>query len=158
MVEKRRLPVLQASTEAPPPRPPWQWSLFGAGLIVLAWLLLAMLTSPLISVIVGSGPAADEAVALHRVIEAVLVQLASLLLASFGSGLVLGVWGPGGMRAEAGFAGGLVAAGAIVLTAIMSHGFAALGTWGVLIVVPCASGASLAGAMFGARRKRVLPP
>jgi hypothetical protein len=78
---KRRLPVFQApANDDVPERPPWQWSVFGAGLIVLLWMVLTLLASPLMRLVAASNVASTS---LHFAIEG----LASLLV-----GTVIGTW------------------------------------------------------------------
>jgi hypothetical protein len=174
MPPKRRLPVLQAPPDEGPARPPWQWSLFAAGLIVLSWLLLTALASPLASAIlranIGAWGSPDELTvrlaaaspeALGRIsLETVALQTSALLMASLASGVVLGVWGPGRPLVEAAFAGGMVAAGAVLFAVLASRGSGdagTVGTWGSVVLIPCAAMAASAGAWLGARRKRSLP-
>ena len=182
MSAKRRLPVLQ-SPAAPdgPARPPWQWSLFAAGLIVLAWLLLTVLASPVSALIlranIGSWGSPDELTlrlaaaspeALGRIsLETVVLQVAVLGGACVSSGLVIGVWGPGRLIAAAATAGAVVALGGVIFAALSAgqprdaasvSSVRSVAIWGTVILVPCAAALAAAGAWVGAKRKRVLSP
>jgi len=172
---KRRLPVLQAPADpGDPVRPPWQWSLFGAALIVLLWLALALAASPLSTHIlranVGSWSSPEDLAArldvaaasvLARVaLENLALHAAIVGVASFTAGLVLGMWSPRRGLVEAASAGALVAACAVV-AATFSGGASltdasTVAVWGSAVLVPLASGLAALGAWMGDRRKRPL--
>ena len=173
MPPKRRLPVLQAALDEGEVRPAWQWALLAAGLIVLVWLVLTLVLSPLTTLIlrVNLGPwsSADELTVrlaaasqetLGRIAtETVLVQISGLSLASLAAGLVLGVWGPSRLAVPAAVAAGLVAVGSVAFAALSAPLDATtIATWGSVLLVPTAAAAAYAGAWLGARRKRALPP
>jgi hypothetical protein len=167
--------MVQTSAEPEtPPRPAWQWSLFGAGLIVLAWLALSLLVSPVASFIVrrnvGSwaSPAELDALvaaaspeALGRMaLENLALHVLVVGVACLVSGTVVGRWGPGrGIRESAG-AGALVALVAVALastTAAASRPeLRSLVGWGLLVLVPWASGLAALGAWRGSHDKRQL--
>jgi hypothetical protein len=152
MNAKRRLPVLQApANDDVPDRPPWQWSVFGAGLIVLLWVVLTVLTAPLAGLAGGSRP--------RTVLFAIVTQgVASLLV-----GLVIGTWTKQRGIKEAAVAGALSAVFAMtcgVLAAITSGaaGWAdiAVSVAGGGVLVPSATASAALGAWIGSRKKRVL--
>jgi hypothetical protein len=171
---KRRLPVLQTpADDAGPTRPPWQWSVFGAGLIVLVWLVLALLSSPVATWILrenlDAGPADDLTARLAEAsprilarlaLENVALQIVVLAVASFTGGWIVGTWGPRKGVVESAWAGALVATAAVLL-AVLTGGLAGpeashvvLG--GGCIVIPLAAGSAALGARRGSRNKRVL--
>ncbi len=170
---KRRLPLIQASAEPEPvARSPWQWSLFGAALIGLAWLVLALLLSPVASLIVRqnvgtwSSPeelsrlldAASPAVLGRLALENLLLQVVVVGIASVTAGFVVGRYGPGRGIVTSAASGGLVAVVAVAsTTAITSRqDVSTILTWGLLVLVPWASGTAALGAWRGSRDKRLL--
>jgi hypothetical protein len=106
---KRRLPVVRTPSpeeEEAAARPPWQWVGFGAVGIFAVWLPLAYLAGLAAARIGGAGGAPGLEVA---------VLAASLAVASFAGGFLVGRWGAGGVgvreAALAGFSAALIAAG-----------------------------------------------
>ena len=173
MTAKRRLPVLQtAPTDDVPPRPPWQWALFTAGLLVLQWLVLALLTSPLANAILrwNVGPwisaedlasrldSTDPAVLSHVALENGALQAVVVGVASFGAGFVTGTWGPRRGSLEAAAGGTLVSVLALGLA--VTKGDALGSSWLLarvgLVLVPLAAAGAAFGAKIGSRKKRVL--
>ncbi len=109
MADKRRLPVLQTAVgEDPdvPPRPAWQWVVFGALAIFVVWLPLAWITATVMTS--RAEPRFAPGV------QALLFG-AGLVVAALAGGYLLGRWGTRavGVR-EAALAG--VSAGAIAAT------------------------------------------
>jgi len=172
---KRRLPVVQAPAEPEgPPRPPWQWAVLAVGLIVLGWLVLALVTSPLSNVIlrrhVGPWGSPDELAARIRdaapsvlaqvTLENALLQGLVLALACFLAGMVVGTWGPRRGVAESAGAGAFVSTGVVAMASmtggLSSSDASSVLVWGIPILVPLASGAAALGAWRGSRTKRVL--
>ncbi|MEJ7729301.1 MAG: hypothetical protein WKG00_08800, partial [Polyangiaceae bacterium] len=87
---KRRLPVLQTHEDDEGP-PRWQWALIGAASVLLSWLLLAMIATPLVGRLVASDPP----VGLSGVQVAALGvgNVLALLLAAFAGGYLVGRFG-----------------------------------------------------------------
>lgn len=149
---KRRLPVLQAPPgDDVPERPPWQWSVFGAGLIVLLWVVLTLLATPVTRLVPASNAIAT------------LLQLAIQAIASFLVGAVIGTWSRRRGVREAAVAGALsalfaAACGAVVAvsTGVATWLDVAISFAGGAALLPSASGAGALGAWLGGRKKRVL--
>jgi hypothetical protein len=149
---KRRLPVFQApANDDVPERPPWQWSVFGAGLIVLLWMVLTLLASPLMRLIAASNVASTS---LHFAIEG----LASLLV-----GTVIGTWSKRRGIKEGATAGALSALFAALCGVAVGASSGALvweDVWislaGGVALVPSSTLAAALGAWIGSRKKRVL--
>ncbi len=171
MTARRRLPVIQAPADPEvPARPPWQWALFGAGLIALGWLVLALLVAPVASFLLrrelGSWGSPDDLAArlaaaspavLSRIaLENVLLQMLALGGASLAAGAVVGKWGPGRGIVPSACAGAALAAVAVLVAsagmASPSEG-ASVALRGALIVVPWAAGTAALGAWRGGRTK-----
>jgi len=149
---KRRLPVLSTADDAgEPPRPPWQWAFFGAGLIVLVWVVLAALSAPLLR---GLPPSWLARAAAQLVVQA---------LASFASGWVIGAWSPRRGVGEAAAAGALSAGFAALFSVVSMAGAADVG-WadfagalaGGAALLPSATAAAALGGLLGSKKKRVL--
>ena len=149
---KRRLPVLQALPgEDVPERPPWQWAVFGAGLIVLLWVVLSLLAAPVTRRVAASSP------------SAIVLELAIQAVASFLVGTVIGTWSRRrGIReaASAGALSALFAAASSALVAASSSDATPLDVAtslvGGALLLPSATGAGALGAWLGGRKKRVL--
>lgn len=151
MTAKRRLPVLQSPAEdSAPPRPPWQWSVFGAFLTLLLWLVLAAVTMPFVR---------------HASSSVVLlgVPLAMQAVASLGVGVVVARYCPGRGIREAAGGGALAIAFATTVTASLAAWSAGLRSdevfgavvGGLVLVLPATLFAALGG-WWGSRDKRVL--
>jgi len=149
---KRRLPVLQAPpSEDVPQRPPWQWSLFGAGLITLLWVVLTQLVAPVTRLVSESAPLG------------LLLQVGAQALASFFVGTVIGTWGPGKGVREGAWAGAISAmfAATCGIVVVASEGHASgtdvlVSAVGGMALAPSATLAGALGAWIGSRKKRVL--
>jgi hypothetical protein len=103
VASKRRLPVLQSKDgDDSPPRPRWEWILFGALLAVVAWLPLAGLALVVVARITDPDASAGGRGAAASALPAL-----SIVLAFLSVGYVLGRWGkrrPGDAVASAALA------------------------------------------------------
>jgi hypothetical protein len=173
--EKRRLPVVQDSPPPATPVAPWKWSVFCVGLSFLFWAAFAMLAAPLSTFLlrrqVGRwstpedlgallGAATEETLRVVA-LENLAVQVASLALASFLAGFIVGKWGPDAAVALSGVAGVLV--GVLALAVALAGGVAGAGEGHVmlvaasLVIIPCAAGAAALGARQGRQRRVEVP-
>jgi hypothetical protein len=150
VTSKRRLPVLQTSDEeggshAAPPRARWEWIAFGAGMIFMAWLPLAVAVRA-IAVRWSPEGGASELLAL------VVLPLLSTGFAFALGGFVLGRFGQRGWG-DAASSATLAIVGTIGLT-WLRFGFAGEGLFAVLLAVP----AAVLGASLGKRGRGSIPP
>ncbi len=168
---KRRLPVLDASSDSPAASfPRWQWGLLQGALMILCWLVLARLSSPLIAILVGRAlgpgtPAGEIEARLAQAPASVSARLATetwamqallLVAASAVAAFVPGRWGPDRMIVASAVAAGTVVAAAAA-GAVLTGGGRGDDLWTVgvsaLFMVPCASGAAAVGAWWAAKRR-----
>ena len=159
---------MQAASDDPPPRPAWQWSLFGAGLIGLAWLVLALLAAPVGALIVRAnlGPwsspeelqgriaAAAPAVVGRMALENMVLEVLVVGAANVAGGFVVGRWGPRRGVAQAAVAGVLVSLAAIGVAAATEATADLPAGWALLVIVPCASSLAALGGWWGGRAAR----
>jgi hypothetical protein len=144
--QKRRLPLLASNGEpAEPPRPSWQWVVFGALAIVVVWLPLAALA------ITAAGAAG---------VRNGLMALASasaLSAASFAGGFLVGKWGGprAGVReaALAGLIAGLVGVVASSIELPFGAGSVVLVLLSTVAVGLLATPAAALGGRAGVRRR-----
>jgi len=141
--QKRRLPLLPRADvdEVDEDRPPWHWSAIGAVAVFVFWLPLILAVGAAVA-----GPGASWG-SLH---------LASFVLASFGSGLLIGRFGGKAGRREAAV-GGAAAGATAWLVAVTQGAPGGILVWLLLLALIAAvgGGAAFAGGALGlARRKR----
>jgi hypothetical protein len=134
----RRLPVLQESTSddaLAASRPPWQWTVIGAGLVTTIWLPLSVIAAPF-------GAAA---------------LLGSFALAGFGGGALVGRFGGRARAKEAGISAVLAA---FLVTSVGVLGGSGLSPLGILLASAALGTvggiAGFTGGRFGVRRRPVL--
>jgi hypothetical protein len=146
---KRRLPVLQsrADEDDDPPRPGWQWVVFGALGIVTTWVPAAALAGLFVARL--APVQAQGATGLARLPLAVGAYALALAAGAGTGGYVVGRWGAAGVgvreAALAGLAASLAATGASWLTLGPAPGAVVV----PLLAVPVAA----LGAMLGLRRR-----
>jgi hypothetical protein len=172
---KRHLPLVQAASEPDEPiRPPWQWSLFAGGLIMIVWVVLALLVSPLATVLlereVGKWATPDDLAArlgaaapavLARVaIENLSMHVVALGVACVVVGVVMGKWSPGRAIVECACAGAgvaVIATAAAVVSGVTTSPDGRDVVLGALVVlVPWSTGSAALGARWGRGAKRQL--
>jgi tRNA-(ms[2]io[6]A)-hydroxylase len=145
---KRRLPLaprVEVGAEGDEDRPPWHWAAIGAVGVFVFWLPLAIGVNALLG-----GRSGAAVVALHA---------AAFVLASAGSGFLVGRFGGKAGRREAA-AGGLGAAGVAWLLAAAQGLHASVGTlvtWALLLAAMGALGGGAAW-LGGARGVRGRTP
>jgi predicted MFS family arabinose efflux permease len=153
---KRRLPVLPA--EAPseePVRSPLQWNLFGGALIVLTWLVLALLLTPVwrwyLNRAVQEPSAASPTFQIRMQLELISGHLVALGTAAFAGGYVVGRWGPRRWLLESAVPGAIAAVAAVLLTLVTGapEGLVMLGA---AVIIPTAAISSLLGGLRGRQR------
>jgi hypothetical protein len=155
VADKRRLPVLASAPEDPEiKRSPLQWSIFTAGLIISAWLSLAVIAQPVVKELVERFQArGGEAQGLALV----AVQLVALGAASLAGGVVVGMWGPPNPRKVAGWGGAI--AGLLAVVFAISAGDGGATAWlpvsllGGGIVLPWATALAALGAWRGGKKR-----
>jgi hypothetical protein len=142
---KRRLTVLQSSDDPDtPPRPRWQWVVFGALIILIAWLPLAYaaesLSVRLIAASLGKldvrAVSPEEQGRLSFVLW--ILPVTALAIAASAGGYVLGRWGERVTTREAAGAGALVALLPVVLSGVRS-GASWTSLAGLAVAVPAAA-------------------
>lgn len=142
---KRRLPVIARSEDDDePPKPAWQWVLFGSVMMLALWIPGAAAVS---SLTMRTGLAET-----HGGLSA-LVHCAVLAISAACCGYLVGRYGP---RASNRFSLGAVAAliPALAATALMFRYDGALQVaWALLIVPLLATGFGALGARMGTRRR-----
>lgn len=146
MEQKRRLPLLASNGEpSDPPRPSWQWVVFGALAIVVVWLPLSALAITAAGAAgVGNGLTA-------------LASASALSAASFAGGFLVGKWG--GSRAAvreaalAGLVAGLVGVLASSIELQFSAGSVVLVLLSTGAVVLLATPAAALGGRVGVKRR-----
>jgi tRNA-(ms[2]io[6]A)-hydroxylase len=152
---KRRLPVLQSNEDDDgPPRPRWQWALIGAVAVVLCWLLLAMVATPLAGRVGEADPATGPRGA--QVAALVVGNALALLLAALAGGYLVGRFGGLARVREAAVAGALaaLAGSALALASGAAAGSAGAGAALVALVVGIGAGGGWLGGRLGVRARR----
>jgi len=143
-------------------RPPWHWVGFGAVALLVVWLPLAAVAevvatraaAPFIGHVDRPAEAAEAvgqlSPAARRHVTLVLIGLpvASLVLAAFAAGFVVGRWGGRAGTAEAALAGALAA----LLVAGLTCASAGASWTALAALVPAAAAAALGGAVGRKRR------
>jgi hypothetical protein len=151
---KRRLPVLQTTpAEEDPPRPAWQWGVFGALAIVTTWVPATAIAGAILGHWNATPQAPLDGDAIEGVLRLELVVAGTYALAlatgAVAGGYVVGRWGSPGIGVREAALGGLAAAGAAAAAA-----WQALGpTAGVVVVPLLVVPAAAAGARLGLRRR-----
>jgi amino acid transporter len=150
---KRRLPVLQQKEgDDSPPRPRWQWVAFGAISMIVVWVPLAYAAEALVVHLQASlrEPLWTVPDATVGKVGAVMFvgPPASLVLAIFIGGYVLGRWGESKRGIDAASAAALAVAFGVGLTWAKS-GIMWLALVALLLAVPVA----VLGASLGRRRR-----
>lgn len=152
---KRRLPVLQSNEDDEgPPRPRWQWTLIGAAAVLICWLLLALVATPLAGRVgdadPATGPRGGQAVAL------VIGNVLALVLAALGGGYLVGRFGGLARVREAMAAGALAACVGVVvgLGSGAAQGSVAAGIGLAVVVVGLGAGGGWLGGRIGVRARR----
>jgi hypothetical protein len=149
MDAKRRLPVLQAASGEPEVvRPPWQWVLFGALIVVAAWLPLQVLAGAIKHRLRGGhppGPVGEISPETAAFLDSMLV----LVAAAFLGGFVVGKWGQHAVKPRHAALSGLVASSAFAAAAMVWFGTPPLAFVVTLIATP----AAWLGGFVGSRRR-----
>jgi hypothetical protein len=150
---KRRLTVLQSNDDPDaPPRPRWQWVVFGALAILTAWLPLAYAAEAvsvrLIAARLGNldvrAVSPEEQARMSFVLW--ILPVAALALAASAGGYVLGRWGERATIRQAAEAGALVAFLPVILSGVRSGA-----SWASLAGLAVAVPAAALGAWVGRR-------
>jgi hypothetical protein len=152
---KRRLPVLQTNDDDEgPPRPRWQWALIGAVAVLLSWLLLAMIATPLAGRVGDSDPAAGPRGA--QVAALVVGNALALLLAAVAGGYLVGRFGGLARAREAASAGALaaLAGAALALASGAAAGSHVAAAALLALVVGIGTGGGWLGGRLGVRGRR----
>lgn len=145
---RRRLTVLQTSTEAQDePRPAWQWAIFGAVVILVAWLPLAA--------IVGRGASALLTRWPQYGALAAVAQLLAYALASAAGGHVVVRYGEASTLRTAAASGVIV--GLVGSTLAIGQGPSQLGpvAWilAYVLIVAVGAASAWAGGRMAPRRR-----
>jgi hypothetical protein len=145
---KRRLPVLQtAPADEDPPRPGWQWIVFGALAIVTTWVPAAAIAGAVVAHWVAE--AGGTAGVLRLELAAGGTYAFALAGGAVGGGYVVGRWGSRGIGVREAALAGLAAAVAAAAASWHELGATAGALLVPLLVVPAAAG----GGMLGLRRR-----
>jgi hypothetical protein len=148
---KRRLPVLKSGPDADedPPRPGWQWVVFGALAIVTTWVPVAAIAGAVVARLAARAQARGSPGVLGVELAVGGAYALALAAGAATGGYVVGRWGAArvGVReaALAGFAASVAATGASWVT---------LGaTLGAVVVPLLTVPAAALGGMLGLRRR-----
>ncbi len=147
MASKRRLPVLKSQEEAAP-RSAWEWIVFGAAMMIVAWLPM---TGVALLIVAQLGEGGKDRTAGSWVGPLVMPGVA-MVLAFLGAAYVLGRWGRRTPRE---------AAAAATLANLLGVGltWARFGfVWEALATLLIAVPAAVLGARLGGRRRGSIPP
>lgn len=147
---KRRLPVLQTSSDPDePPRPAWQWVGFGALAIFAVWVPLSVIAGAVAASVLAR---AHGEVALARAaLLASSVYAVELAAGALAGGYLVGKWGPPNVGMRHAMLAGLTAAAALAATTWVSSG----PTPGLLLVGLMAPLMAGVGARLGLRGRRL---
>ena len=162
---KRRLKVLQPSSDDGEPRPPAQWTIIGAAAILLAWLPLAYASNHWYEARVASLGTHEELVAammrmtpmgrLSYGLHLVLGPIVTLAIASLLGGMLVGRFGQKAGANEAMFAGIVVGTIGSIIGAVQMLPQGRYDSWGiaasVLLVVAGACGRI--GGWYGMKKR-----
>ncbi len=145
---KRRLPVLQASTDSnEPTRPPWQWVAFGALAIFAVWVPLSALAAAAAAHILAH--AGDERAMARAALLTSAVYIAELAVGALAGGFLVGRWGPPAVGTREAALAGVTASAALAVTTWATFG----ATHGVLLVSFMAPLMSALGGKLGVRKR-----
>jgi hypothetical protein len=148
VASKRRLPVLQSKDgDDSPPRPRWEWIVFGALLAIVAWLPLAGLALVMVARVAHPDASVRGLDAATSVLPAL-----SIILAFVSVGYVLGRWGRRGP-------GDAVASAALATLLGIALTWARFGVppWEGLLSLLLAVPSAFLGASVGVRRQGSIP-
>jgi tryptophan-rich sensory protein len=151
---KRRLPLLQPNTDGgsdDPVRPVWQWVVFGAAAIFVAWVPLSALVGAVAARIFSR---ASDPVALGRAALMTTIAYAlELAVGALSGGYLIGRWGPGTARVRVAALAGLAAAAGLAVAAIASGASLSGGTIGLVFVALWSPLTAALGGLLGLRRR-----
>jgi hypothetical protein len=163
----RRLPVLQATSEAGEERPAWQWTIAGALLVLSIWAPLAMLGNLVVGRTMRSWVGGESPEDVARLLAAgpsaervragvLLVGVHGLLLlaAALAGGAMVGRFGGHAGAREAALSGLLVAVTGWALSGLQGGPFPSFSMLAGLMLL--AGGGAWMGGKMGVRRRKVL--
>ena len=153
--EKRRLPVLREAESPDELRPPWQWVVIGAAMLLSLWVPASMLAEVVVRAAVGDGAPSREPSAPRSWVLALGIVLGVRLLAfvgaAVGAGAIVGRFGGRAGVREAAAAGALAAAVGVAMAAPSLPLAQAALALGVSVLV--GAGAAALGGTLGLRRR-----
>jgi hypothetical protein len=151
---KRRLPLLQANADGgsdEPARPLWQWVVFGAAAIFVAWVPLSAVVATIAKRVLVH---ASDPVAIGRAALATTIAYAAeLAVGALCGGYLVGRWGPAGVGVREAALAGVVAAVALALAETATGASRSGATFGLVFVALWAPLMAALGGRLGVRRR-----